>query len=97
MSAINSELQKHPAPKDVNSNELSQLLVGKWESPCRTYLFRANGKWGNEDGSVDGNWRIQGNQLIEDGLRGTIILLNDKYFIYSGGHDAVFFHSRVTE
>jgi hypothetical protein len=97
MSAINSELQKHPAPKNIDSKKLSQLLVGKWESPRRTYLFRANGKWGNEDGPVDGSWRIQGNQLIEDGSRGTIILLNDKYFIYSGGHDAVFFHSRVKE
>ena len=97
MSAINSELQKHPAPKNIDSKKLSQLLVGKWESPRRTYLFRANGKWGNEDGPVDGSWRIQGNQLIEDGSRRTIILLNDKYFIYSGGHDAVFFHSRVKE
>lgn len=97
MTDINSELQKHPAPKDVNSKELSQLLVGKWESPRRTYVFRADGKWGNENGPVASNWRIQGNQLIEDGSPGTIILLNRDYFIYSGGHDAVFFHSRVKE
>ena len=96
LGAINSELQEHPAPKDVNSKELSQLLIGKWESPRRTYVFRANGKWGNEDGPVDGNWRIQGNQLIEDGSRGTIILLNRDYFIYSS-KDSVFFHSRVKE
>jgi hypothetical protein len=97
MTDINSELQKHPAPKDVNSKELSQLLVGKWESPRRTYVFRADGKWGNENGPVASNWRIQGNQMIEDGSPGTIILLNRDYFIYSGGHDAVFFHSRVKE
>jgi hypothetical protein len=96
MSAINSELQKHPASKDVNSKELSQLLVGKWESPRRTYVFRANGKWGNEDGPVESNWRIQGNQLIEDDSRGTIILLNRDYFIYSS-KEAVFCHSRVKE
>lgn len=29
MSAINSELQKHPAPKNIDSKKLSQLLVGK--------------------------------------------------------------------
>jgi len=49
MTAINSELQKHPAPKDIDSKKLSQLLVGRWESPRHTYVFRANGKWGNEE------------------------------------------------
>jgi hypothetical protein len=97
MGAINSELQKHPAPKDIDSKKLSQLLVGKWESPRHTYIFRANGKWGNEDGPMSSNWRIHGNLLIEDGSRGTIILLNRDYFIYSSSKDAVLFHSRVTE
>lgn len=98
MNAINSELQKHPAPRDIDSKKLTQLLVGKWESPRRTYVFRADGKWGSEEGSVPvaSNWRIQGNQLIEDGSYGTIILLNRDYFIYAKG-DAVFFHSRVKE
>src|SRR5947209_17114660 len=79
MTAINSELQKHPAPKDIDSKKLSQLLVGRWESPRHTYVFRANGKWGNEDGPVSSNWHIKGNQLIEDGSRGTIILLSSDY------------------
>jgi hypothetical protein len=96
MGAINSELQKHPAPKDSDEKKLKQLLVGRWESPRRVYVFRANGKCGSEDGPVDSNWQIQGNQLIEDGSRGTIILLNRDYFIYSS-KDAVFFHSRVKE
>jgi hypothetical protein len=96
MTAINSELQKHPAPNS-DSKKLSQLLVGKWQSPRHTYVFLANGKTGLEDEPMSGSWRIQGNQLIEDGSRGTIILLNRDYFIYSGGHDAVFFHSRVKD
>lgn len=96
MGAINSELQEHPAPKDIDSKKLRQLLVGKWESPRRTYVFRANGKWGTEGGAMDGNWRIEGNQLIEGVERGPIILLNHDYFIYSS-RDAVFFHSRVKE
>jgi hypothetical protein len=96
MGAINAELQKHPAPKDVDSKKLRQLLVGKWESPRRTYVFRANGKWGTEGGAMDGNWRIEGNQLIEDVERGPIILLNHDYFIYSTG-GSVAFHSRVKE
>jgi hypothetical protein len=96
MGAINSELKKHPAPKNIDSKKLSQLLVGKWESPRRTYIFRANGKWGSDDGPISSNWRIQDNQFIEDGSRGTIILLNRDYFIYSS-KDALLFHSRVKE
>src|ERR1700730_14921250 len=60
MGAINLELQKHPAPKDIDSRKLRQLLVGKWESPRHTYVYRANGKCGTEDGPISGNWRIQG-------------------------------------
>jgi hypothetical protein len=96
MSEINSELQKHPAPRDIDSEKLKQLLVGKWKSPRRTYVFRADGKWGNEDGPISDNWRISGNELIEGSSRGTIILLNSDYFIYSE-KGSVFFHSRVKE
>jgi len=85
MRPINSELGKHPAPKDVDSKKLTQLLVGKWKSPRRTYVYRA-----------DGNWRIEGNQLIQGDLSGPIILLNQDYFIYSS-QGSVFFHSRVKE
>jgi len=42
MRPINSELGKHPAPKDVDSKKLTQLLVGKWKSPRRTYVYRAD-------------------------------------------------------
>ncbi len=96
MGAINLELQKHPAPKDIHSKKLRQLLVGKWESPRRTYVYRANGKCGTEGGPISGNWRIQGNQLIQGDLSGPIILLNQDYFIYSS-RGSVFFHSRVKE
>lgn len=100
MTAINSELQKHPAPKDIDSKKLSQLLVGRWESPRHTYVYRANGKWGNEDGPVDTSWRVQGNQIVwgegKKASRSTIILLNSEYLIYSE-KDAVLFHLRVKE
>lgn len=96
MSSINSELQKHPAPKEIDSKKLSQLLAGKWESPRHTYVYRANGKCGTEDGPISGNWRIQNNQLIQGELSGPIILLNQDYFIYSS-RGSVFFHSRVKE
>ena len=96
MTAINSELQKHPAPKAIDSKKLRQLLVGKLESPRRTYDYRANGKCGSEGGPINSNWRIQGNQLIQGDLSGPIILLNQDYFIYSS-RGSVFFHSRVKE
>jgi len=88
--AINSECQKHPYPKDVDSKKLKQLIVGKWASPRHTYVFRANG-----------NWRIQGNQLIQGTESGSIILLTPEYFVYSvpnpGGGSDVMFHSRVKD
>jgi len=95
--AINSECQKLPYPKDVDSKKLKQLIVGTWASPRRHYVYLANGKWGQEGGAITGNWRIQGNQLIQgDVMNEPIILLNQDYFIYSS-RDSVFFHSRVNE
>jgi len=97
MTVINSEWKKHPAPRDIDSKKLRRLLVGKWDSPRRTYVFRADGKSGSEDGPISGHWRIDGNHLVQGDASGTIILLNDDYFIYAGDHDAVFFHTRVKE
>jgi hypothetical protein len=31
MTLINSEWQKHPAPRDIDSKKLRKLLVGKWD------------------------------------------------------------------
>ena len=96
--AINSECQKHPTPKDVDSKKLRQLIVGKWASPRHTYVYLANGKCGMEGGALGNSWRIQGNQLIQGTTSGSIILLTQEYFIYSAGSgDSVAFHSRVRE
>jgi tetratricopeptide (TPR) repeat protein len=93
-TTVNEELRKHPAPTNSDSKKMSQFLIGTWQSPRHAYVFRANGKYGMEDGPISSNWRIKGNQLIEGSSSGTIILLNADYFIYSEG-EAVFFHSRV--
>jgi hypothetical protein len=96
--AINSECQKHPTPKDVDSKKLKQLIVGKWASPRHTYVYLANGKCGMEGGALGNSWRIQGNQLIQGDSSGPIILLTHEYFIYSAGPgDSVAFHSRVKD
>jgi hypothetical protein len=73
---MNAELKNNPLPKDSDSKRLTQLLIGKWQSPRHTYLFKANGKYGMEDGPMDTSWKLSGNQLIEGTSRGTIILLN---------------------
>jgi tetratricopeptide (TPR) repeat protein len=93
--AIDQELRRHPMPRNVDPRKLRQLLIGEWNSPRHTYVFRADGTNGISDEQRD-KWRIEGNQLIEDGAGGTIILLSSDYFIYAE-KDAVFFHSRVKE
>ena len=40
---IDAEIKRHPAPP--GSKSFSNLLVGKWQSPRRDYLFRADGTW----------------------------------------------------
>ena len=97
--AINSECQKLPYRKGVDSKKLKQLIVGTWASPRHHYVYRANGKWGTEGGAISGNWRIQGNQLIQGDVivNGPIILLNQDYFIYSNSGGDVMFHSRVKD
>jgi hypothetical protein len=94
LNAVWAELKKHPLPADSDSKKLSKLLVGKWDSPRHTYVFRADGKYGLEDELANQRWQIKGNQFIQTDSKGTIILLNSKYFIYQDGAD-VFFHSRV--
>ena len=64
LHAIWTELKKYPMPANSDSKKLTNLLVGRWNSPRRIYAFKANGKYGSEDGSLDRTWKIQGNQLI---------------------------------
>jgi hypothetical protein len=42
---IDAEIKQHPVPSDSDSKTLSNLLVGKWESPRHDYLYRADGTW----------------------------------------------------
>lgn len=96
------ELTKHPAPANSDSKKLSQLLVGEWASPRHgnPYVFRADGKWGRAGGPIDDSWRIKGNQYFARDATGTIdesgtiILLNNDYFIYSDRNHYVTFYSR---
>jgi len=84
---VEHELRKHPMPRNVDSRKLSQLLIGNWDSPRHTYVFRADGTYGVSDEQRD-KWRIDGNEYIDDVSRGPIILLDRNYFIYADGQGA---------
>jgi hypothetical protein len=85
MGAINSELQKHPVPKDIDSKKLRQLLVGKWKITASHLCLSRRWQLAN-----------RGQPINPGDLSGPIILLNQDYFIYSS-QGSVFFHSRVKE
>jgi hypothetical protein len=86
--AIEEELRKHPMPRNVDSKTLSQLLIGEWQSPRHTYVFRADGTYGVADEDRY-KWRIDGTEYIDDVTRGPIILLDRNYFIYACGHGVI--------
>jgi hypothetical protein len=81
---IDRELRKHPMPQSVDSRKLKQLLIGQWDSPRHTYVFRADNTYGVSDEQRD-KWRIEGNEFIDDLSRGPIILLDRNHFIYDFG------------
>jgi tetratricopeptide (TPR) repeat protein len=84
---VEHELRKHPMPRNVDSRKLTQLVIGNWDSPRHTYVFRADGTYGVSDEQRD-KWRIDGNEYIDDVSRGPIILLDRNYFIYAEGQGA---------
>jgi hypothetical protein len=96
LDGVDEELIKHPAPGNVDSKKLSQLLVGKWLSPRHVYVFRTNGTYGMEEGEQTSKWKINGNQYVDDDSRGKIILIDDKYFVYAEGQ-AIVFYLRVND
>ena len=102
--AIDAEIKQHPAPSDSNSKALSNLLVGKWESPRHDYLFRADGTWTMlpmEPDTTHGTWRIEGNQYFDtaatDPPKATqyiIILITKRDFVFTD-QEVVFYETRL--
>lgn len=94
--AIDAELKKYPFPKDSDSKALTTLRVGQWQSPRHTYIFRENGTWrfAPEDGDASGTWKIKGNQYFESDRAYTLLVLNQKYCVYTDGQ-AMFFEYRL--
>jgi hypothetical protein len=98
--ALNREIVRYAAPKDSSSHAFSRLLVGKWESPRHDYVYYANGKWSMlpiEEGVTSGNWHIEGNQYFDGETPYTIILLNEKFFVFTNGPEGAYFEKRITK
>jgi hypothetical protein len=101
---IDAEIKQHPAPKDSDSKIFSGLLVGKWQSPRREYLFRSDGTWTMlpvEEDTTHGNWRIEGNQYFDTAAieppetsQYTIILITKKDFVFAD-QTHVFYQTRL--
>jgi hypothetical protein len=102
--AVDAEIRQHSAPKDSDSKALSKILTGKWASPRHDYVYRSDGTWSMlpaEPGTTHGRWRIEGNQYLDtaevdppETRRYTIILLNEKEFIFTDG-EFVFYETRI--
>jgi len=101
--AVDAEMRRNPMPKASDTKALTELRIGKWESPRHGYLLRKDGTWvmlPAEPDATHGRWHIEGNRYFEmgpgDAAPGrpyTIILLNQKDFIYTDG-EVVFYETR---
>jgi len=91
------EVKKHPVPASVDTAVLKKLFVGRWRSPRHDYQYRANGSWVMlpvEEDATHGSWKIKGNQYWSDDRKYTILLLDEKHFIFTDG-EVVFYESRL--
>lgn len=91
------EIKKHPVPASADTASLKKLLVGRWRSPRHDYLYRANGTWimlPDEKDATHGSWRVKGNQYWSDDTKYTILLLDEKHFIFTDG-SVVFYETRL--
>jgi hypothetical protein len=88
---VDAEIEKYPAPANSDSAALTKLRDGKWESSRHDYLYKADGTWFMDPDDKDtplsehtnGTWSISGNKYTDDAGTFTIILLDEKAFIYT--------------
>jgi hypothetical protein len=102
--AIDAEIMQHPAPSNSDGKAFSNLLVGRWQSPRRDYLYRADGTWTMlpmDQETTHGTWRIEGNEYFNaaatdrpETTRYTIILITKRDFVFTDG-EVVFYERRL--
>jgi hypothetical protein len=104
--AVDAEIIRNPVPQGADSAALSNLLVGKWQSPQNDFLYKKDGTWTmlpEAPGVASGRWRIDGNKISSwmtfdpnKSRTMTLILLDDKLFICAD-KGKIFFDMRAAK
>jgi hypothetical protein len=102
--AVEAEMIAHPSPVDADSNFLSKILIGEWDSPRHGYVYRGNGTWSmlpDDPETTKGSWSIKGNQYFDPSKSKNpnsrpyiIILLTSTNFIKTDGQKVFFMNRR---
>lgn len=96
-------LKKITLPADVDSEALTQLMIGHWQSTRHTYIYEKGGRWKVNPavGTTEGSWRIKGNQLIKTYEKPTVtkkytlVLLDPDFYIIKDDMNTIFFNYRT--
>jgi hypothetical protein len=97
VALINIEWKSNPISYYASAAELSRKIVGDWDSPRRTYRFKADGSYGTIEADVEimnGSWDVRANQIYLGNEAHTLILVTDEYLIFSPSQGMSLFHSR---
>jgi hypothetical protein len=98
VALINIEWNSNPISYYASAAELTRLIVGDWDSPRRTYRFKADGSYGTIEADVreimNGSWDVRANQIYLGNEAHTLILVTDEYLIFSPSQGMSLFHSR---
>ena len=65
----------------LSDAELRKLMVGRWTTGRHVYDFKADGTWQMLEGSSNGQWRIEGHQLIDNTGTRTIMEASHKQIV----------------
>ncbi|HUB66833.1 MAG TPA: hypothetical protein VL981_05045 [Candidatus Methylacidiphilales bacterium] len=105
--AVDAEIERYPAPANLDEKALAQKRIGWWHSPRHDYLFRANGTWvmddPNDPEATHGTWSIRGNHYTESAAGETkprpytIILFDAENFIFADADPGLAYQSLYYE
>jgi hypothetical protein len=94
---INIEWKSNPISYYASAAGLTRQIVGDWDSPRRTYRFKADGSYGTIEADLEimnGSWDVRANQIYLGNEAHTLILVTDEYLIFSPSQGMSLFHSR---
>jgi hypothetical protein len=97
VALINIEWKSNPISYYASAAGLTRQIVGDWDSPRRTYRFKADGSYGTIEADLEimnGSWDVRANQIYLGNEAHTLILVTDEYLIFSPSQGMSLFHSR---